>query len=88
MVLPLDLRKDVELGSTNLVSRMFEKCGGIPSEFQEQLDFRHHLYGYVGLEDYTLYPVIRPGSFVEIDDRQNKIKPGNWQNEYERPIYL
>ncbi len=88
MVLPLDLRKDVELARTNLVSRMFEKCGGIPAEFQEQLDFRHHLYGYVGLEDYTLYPVIRPGSFVEIDDRQNKIKPGNWQNEYERPIYF
>jgi len=27
-------------------------------------------------------------SFVEIDDRQNKIKPGNWQNEFERPIYF
>ena len=88
LILPLDLRKDVELAKTNLVSRMFEKYGGIPAEFREQLDFKHHLYGYVGLEDYTLYPVIRPGSFVEIDDRENKIKPGNWQNEYERPIYF
>ena len=88
MILPVDLRKSVELSRTNLVSRMFEKWGEIPAEFQQQFDFRHRLFGYVGLEDYTLYPVIRPGSFVEIDDRQNKIKPGDWPNEYERPIYF
>jgi len=88
MILPVDLRKSVELARTNLVSRMFENWGEIPAEFRQQLDFRHRLFGYVGLEDYTLYPVIRPGSFVEIDDRQNKIKRGNWQNEFERPIYF
>jgi transcriptional regulator with XRE-family HTH domain len=88
MIVPLDLRKSVELARTNLVSRMFENWGEIPVEFRQQLDFRHRLFGYIGLEDYTLYPVIRPGSFVEIDNRQNKIKPGNWQNEFERPIYF
>jgi hypothetical protein len=29
-----------------------------------------------------------PDSFVEIDARQKKIKPGNWQNEFDRPIYF
>ena len=88
MMIPLDLRKDVELARTNLVSRMFEKWGDLPAEFRQQMDFRHRLFGYVGLEDHTLYPLIRPGSFVEIDDRQNKIQRGIWPNEFERPIYF
>jgi transcriptional regulator with XRE-family HTH domain len=88
MIVPVDLRKNVELARTNLVSRMFESLTEIPLEFRQKLDFRHHLFGYVGLEDYTLYPLIRPGSFVEIDDRQNKIKAGKWENEFERPIYF
>jgi len=88
MPVPIDLRKNVELARTNLVSRMFENWKEIPAELRQQLDFRHRLFGYVGLEDFTLYPLIRPGSFVEIDDRQNKVKAGNWLNEFERPIYF
>lgn len=30
----------------------------------------------------------RPLSFVQIDPRQNRIKSGNWQNEFDRPIYF
>jgi hypothetical protein len=44
--------------------------------------------GYIGLNDYTLYPLIRPGSFVEIDAQQNKIQSGRWENEFRRPIYF
>jgi transcriptional regulator with XRE-family HTH domain len=86
--LPVELRKNVELARTNLVSRMFESWGEIPVGLLQQLDLRHRLCGYVGLEAYTLYPHIRPGSFVEIDDRQNKIKHESWQNEFDRPIYF
>jgi hypothetical protein len=39
------------------------------------------------MEDYTLYPHIRPGSLVQIDARQTKIKK-DWQNEFDRPIYF
>jgi hypothetical protein len=88
IMLPLDLRENVQLARTNLVSRMFEAWGEIPVALLHQLDLRHRLCGYIGLEDYTLYPLIRPGSFVEIDGRQNKVKTGNWQNEFERPIYF
>jgi len=88
IVLPVDLRKNVELARTHLVSRMVETWGEFPVGLLQQLNLRHRLCGYVGLEDYTLYPHIRPGSFVEIDDRQNKIKQGSWQNEFDRPIYF
>ena len=88
IVLPVELRENVELGRTNLVSRMFESWGEIPVALLQQLDLRKCLCGYIGLDDYTLYPLIRPGSFVEIDERQNKVKPGNWQNEFDRPIFF
>jgi len=88
IMLPLELRQNVELARTNLVSRMFEAWGGIPIALLQQMDLRHCLCGYIGLEDYTLYPLVRPGSFVEIDERQSKVKPGNWQNEFDRPIYF
>jgi len=45
-------------------------------------------YGYIGLNDFTMYPLIRPGSLVRIDARPQKLKPVIWHNEYERPIYF
>ena len=44
--------------------------------------------GYIGLKDFTMYPLIRPGSLVRIDMREQKLKPVVWHNEYERPIYF
>lgn len=85
---PIELRAKVHLKETNLVSRMFESWGEVPIALLQQMDWRNSLYGYIGLEDYTMYPFLRPGSFVEIDSRQKKIKPGTWQDEFDRPIYF
>ena len=73
---------------TNLLSRMVEIWGEIPLALLEQLNLRHKMYGYIGLADYTMYPLIRPGSFVQIDDRQNKVKKVPWRTEFDRPIYF
>ena len=73
---------------TNLLSRMVEMWGEVPIALIQQLDFRHTSYGYIGLDDYTLYPLLRPGSFVQIDDRQKKIERALWRTEFDRPIYF
>jgi hypothetical protein len=52
------------------------------------LDLRKSVYGYIGLEDYTLFPIIRPGSLVQTDARQRKISAEKWKTEYDRPIYF
>lgn len=44
--------------------------------------------GYIGLTDFTMHPLIRPGSLLWIDTSQNKLQPVAWRNEYERPIYF
>ncbi len=85
---PLELRDKVALERTNLVNRMFESWGEVPVSLLRQLGSRDTLCGYIGLEDRMLYPLVRPGSFVQIDPHQRKIQTGRWQNEFERPIYF
>jgi transcriptional regulator with XRE-family HTH domain len=73
---------------TNLLSRMVEVWGEIPVELVQHLDVRHNHYGYVGLRDYTLFPLLRPGSFVQIDEKLRKIQTSKWRTEFDRPIYF
>ncbi|HKU72816.1 MAG TPA: helix-turn-helix transcriptional regulator [Pyrinomonadaceae bacterium] len=48
----------------------------------------HILHAHLGLTDYTMYPMIRPGALLKIDPTQNKLVTNSWRNEYERPIYF
>ena len=49
---------------------------------------RHIAYGYLGSADVTMYPLIRPGSLLQIDTSQNKLQTVTWHNEFDRPIYF
>jgi len=73
---------------TNLISRMVQVWGEIPVGLIQSFDIRRGLYGYVGLHDYTMYPLLRPGSFVFIDDQLRDILQETWRSELERPIYF
>jgi transcriptional regulator with XRE-family HTH domain len=88
--LEMPVRFDVGLNvnQTNLLSRMIESWGRVPVEFVQHLDMRNRLYGFIGLKDYTLYPLLRPGSFVEIDPEVKKPRHGVARTEFERPIYF
>lgn len=73
---------------TNLLSRMVQVWGEVPISLIRNLDIRRELYGYIGLQDYTMYPLLRPGSFVFIDDNQRDIQAARWNSELERPVYF
>jgi len=45
-------------------------------------------YGYVGLSDRRMVPILRPGSTVLIDPTVKRIEDGEWSNEYDRPMYF
>ena len=51
-------------------------------------DSRGLLSGYIGLTDYTMYPLIRPGAVVEIDTNQKNPDSIPWDNDFERPIFF
>jgi transcriptional regulator with XRE-family HTH domain len=73
---------------TNLLSRMVQVWGEVPVALLQTLDIQHGLYGYIGLQDFTMYPLLRPGSFVFIDDRLREVLASHWKHEWERPIFF
>lgn len=85
---PVRFDRSFDLDSTNLLSRMVELWGEVPIALIQHLDIRHSQYGYIGLEDFTLHPLLRPGSFVQIDSRIRKVQPLRWRTEFDRPIYF
>ena len=45
-------------------------------------------YGYIGLTDRRMTPILRPGSLVLVDTSVHKIEVNDWSSEYDRPIYF
>lgn len=86
--LPVQFKPEFKLEKTNLLAQVVAKWDEIPVGFLQHLDLRKSVFGYIGLEDYTLFPLIRPGSLVEIDASQRKISSEKWNTEFDRPIYF
>jgi hypothetical protein len=85
---PLRVRQELHAEGTQLLTRLVQVWGDVPVALVRQLDLRKSLYGYLGLQDYSLFPVVLPGSFLQIDPTETKIKVGVWRQELERPIYF
>jgi transcriptional regulator with XRE-family HTH domain len=85
---PVRIDPGFDLRRTTNIGRMIEKWGAIPFLYLQQLAETAYTYGYIGVEDFTMYPLLLPGSFVQIDESRNKIAEGMWRSEYERPIYF
>ena len=85
---PVRFDKSFSLDSTSLISRMVEVWGEVPVALIQKLDVRHCQYGYIGVEDYSMYPLLRPGSFVQIDSHPGRVQPSEWRTEFDRPIYF
>jgi transcriptional regulator with XRE-family HTH domain len=86
--LPVRFDPALNLSKTNLLSRMIEMWGKVPMEFVQHLDLRNRLYGLIGFSDYRLYPLLRPGSFVEIDPEVKNVTQRSTRSEFDRPIYF
>jgi transcriptional regulator with XRE-family HTH domain len=74
--------RNVAHASTGLLPQLTSVTNSVS---EERRNIRH---GYVGLNDYMMYPLIRPGAFVEIDISQTKLQAVPWNNEFDRPIFF
>lgn len=86
--MPIRLDPSFDPRRTANFGRMVEKWGLVPMSYLSQLAAFHFTYGYIGSEDWTMYPIIPPGSFIQVDEAKNKVEEGHWRSEYERPIYF
>ena len=88
VVMPLSLDPGFDIEQTSFFSRVVQKWGKIPLQMLQGLDLRQNAYGCIGSSDFTMYPVLQPGSLVLIDESKRKVVNGIWRNEFERPIYF
>jgi len=71
---------------TELLSRMVEQWGNLEGTLTNGNS--RHRYGYVGLSDRRMMPLIRPGSVVLVDVTLREIADDEWSNEFDRPLYF
>jgi len=86
--MPVRLDPSFDLRKTSNIGRLVEQWGLVPLSYLEQFANCHYTYGYIGNEDLTMYPLLPPGSFIQVDESRNKVSEGGWRTEYERPIYF
>src|SRR5260370_4314140 len=65
---PVRFHEGFKVEKTTLLSRIVKIWGDVPISVIRHLDVRNSEYGYVGLRNHTMNPLIPPGSFVQIDN--------------------
>jgi len=88
VLLPLALDPGLDPRRTTYLTRMIQRWGKLPLLFLEALNLKEQRYALIGTEDWFMYPLLAPGTFVSIDETQRKIANSGWNNEFERPIYF
>lgn len=86
--IPLAMDPSFGIRPATNIARMIQKWGTVPAAFLKQFAESPHTYAFVGTEDVTMYPLVLPGSFLQIDESRTEILSERWRSEYERPIYF
>jgi transcriptional regulator with XRE-family HTH domain len=86
--IPVKLDPGFDLRNSSNLGRMIENWGLVPLQYLQELSKRKYTYAYIGTEDMTMYPLILPGSFVQVDEDRTRVEEGKWRSELERPIYF
>lgn len=86
--IPVKLDPSFDVKKTTNIGRMIQTWGLLPLAHLSALLDSNYTFGYIGTEDYTMYPLLLPGSFVQVDEGRNRVEEKMWRSEYERPIYF
>jgi transcriptional regulator with XRE-family HTH domain len=85
---PLGLDPGVDLTQTTFLSRAISRWGALPLALLKGLDLKKKRYALVGSEDWSMYPVLRPGALLLINEVNKIPQNAAWGDEWERPIYF
>jgi transcriptional regulator with XRE-family HTH domain len=86
MAFPVRFDPGFNPSNTTMLSRLIEAWGDVPVGILQNLGIRQR-YGFIGLDDYMMYPLLQPGSFVQIEET-HRFQTGVYRAEIERPIYF
>jgi hypothetical protein len=78
----------VDVKRTSYLARQIRRWGRVAVSALDAADLEKHRYAFIGTDDWSMYPILTPGSFVQIDETRRKVVNEGWNHELERPIYL
>lgn len=84
---PLELDPGLDVGKTSFLSRFFSRWGPLPMQLFQGIELKKKRYAMMGSEDWSMYPILKPGSVLLIQET-NRIAAGGWTDEWDRPIYF
>jgi hypothetical protein len=76
--MPAPLRPTELIGNSN----------DVPVWLLDRIRHSGFRYGFMGLDDSTMAPMIPPGSILQIDMTIRRVEEGQWPSEHQRPIYF
>lgn len=85
---PIALDPGVDLERNVFLSRMIQRWGTMPLMLLKGMDPAHQCFGYVGEDDSSMSPLIRPGSLLVVDTTRKYPAGDGWVSELDRPIYF
>ena len=88
VTVPQSLDREIDLERTTFLSQLIRRWGKMPLGFLNGLELRQYRYGFIGLEDWSMYPILQPGSLVLLDESKRKVVNSGWNDEFDRPIYF
>lgn len=86
--MPLTLDPGLDMRRTVFLSRMIQKWGRLPLLMLNGVDPKTYRYGYVGTDDWSMHPLIHPGSLLLVDETSRRIQINGWTSEQDRPVYF
>lgn len=86
--LPIAIDPIINFDETQFFSRFVQQWGKIPLLLLNHMDVRHNTYGFIGTADYSMDPILAPGSLVVIDQSRRRPASSGWTSEHDRPIYF
>ena len=87
LVFPIRFDPAFNADETNLLSRMVEDWKALPAALLRGFKLRDANYALIGLEDRTMFPLIPPGSLVQIEEEKIMPEPA-YTSEFDRPIWF
>jgi len=86
--IPVRLDPGFDLSETSDLGRLVQQWGTVPLSMLSHLASQDYTYAFIGSEDFTMYPILQPGSFIQVDESKRRVVDRQWRSEYERPIYF
>jgi transcriptional regulator with XRE-family HTH domain len=85
---PLPADVPIDFNRTTFLSQVVRRWGKLPLTLLNGIDPRQFRYAVIGAEDWSMHPILPPGTFVAIDEGRRRIVTEGWTSEFERPIYF